>query len=211
MSHGNLDQATALKYLRGIAAGLDHAHGHGIVHRDVKPANVLLTAEDSPVLVDFGLAKLLRGTSLKSMTGVTTGTPAYMAPEQVAGSRVGPAPATALVLSAPLASTVPIGRAAVAERVAEPVAATVVAGYPPVISPRSAPAPGRARRLSRRLAIGIAAVVVLLLLLGLCQAVLGATTLAVNPNRVAPGGTVTVTATRVPANQTGEIQLWSVV
>ena len=299
MSHGNLDQATALKYLRGIAAGLDHAHGHGIVHRDVKPANVLLTAEDAPVLVDFGLAKLLRGTSLKSMTGVTTGTPAYMAPEQVAGSRVGPAadryalasiayemltgvipfdgeglmellyaqvhreplppssrypllstqvdavimrglakdpaarwdscigfvdalsaalaaapaPATAptMVLRAPLASTVPIGRAAVAERVAEPVAATVVAGYPPVISPRSAPAPGRARRLSRRLAIGIAAVVVLLLLLGLCQAVLGATTLAVNPNRVAPGGTVTVTATRVPANQTGEIQLWSVV
>jgi len=116
-----------------------------------------------------------------------------------------------MVLRAPLASTVPIGRAAVAERVAEPVAATVVAGYPPVISPRSAPAPGRARRLSRRLAIGIAAVVVLLLLLGLCQAVLGATTLAVNPNRVAPGGTVTVTATRVPANQTGEIQLWSVV
>jgi len=299
MSHGNLDQATALKYLRGIAAGLDHAHGHGIVHRDVKPANVLLTAEDAPVLVDFGLAKLLRGTSLKSMTGVTTGTPAYMAPEQVAGSRVGPAadryalasiayemltgvipfdgeglmellyaqvhreplppssrypllstqvdavimrglakdpaarwdscigfvdalsaalaaapaPATAptMVLRAPLASTVPIGRAAVAERVAEPVAATVVAGYPPVISPRSAPAPGRARRLSRRLAIGIAAVVVLLLLLGLCQAVLGATTLAVSPNRVAPGGTVTVTATRVPANQTGEIQLWSVV
>ena len=299
MSHGNLDQATALKYLRGIAAGLDHAHGHGIVHRDVKPANVLLTAEDAPVLVDFGLAKLLRGTSLKSMTGVTTGTPAYMAPEQVAGSRVGPAadryalasiayemltgvipfdgeglmellyaqvhreplppssrypllstqvdavimrglakdpaarwdscigfvdalsaalaaapaPATAptMVLRAPLASTVPIGRAAIAERVAEPVAATVVAGYPPVISPRSAPAPGRARRLSQRLAIGIAAVVVLLLLLGLCQAALGATTLAVSPNRVAPGGTVTVTATRVPANQIGEIQLWSVV
>ena len=91
MNHGSLDQATALKYLHGIAAGLDHAHGHGIVHRDVKPANVLLTAEDAPVLVDFGLAKLLQGTSLKSMTGVTTGTPAYMAPEQVAGSKVGPA------------------------------------------------------------------------------------------------------------------------
>src|SRR5256886_15154672 len=91
MSHGSLDHATALKYLRGIAAGLDHAHGHGIVHRDVKPANVLLTAEDAPVLVDFGLAKLLRGSSLKSMTGVTTGTPAYMAPEQVAGNHVGPA------------------------------------------------------------------------------------------------------------------------
>src|SRR5881394_3658780 len=91
MAHGSVDQATALKYLRGIAAGLDYAHGHGIVHRDVKPANVLLTNEGTPLLADFGLAKLLQGSSLKSLTGVTTGTPAYMAPEQVTGSQVGPA------------------------------------------------------------------------------------------------------------------------
>src|SRR5437762_13000137 len=50
-----------------------------------------MTNEESPVLADFGLAKLLEGTSLKSMTGVTTGTPAYMAPEQVTGHDVGPA------------------------------------------------------------------------------------------------------------------------
>src|SRR5437867_8709425 len=91
MSEGHLDQPTALRYLRGIAAGLDYAHGGGVVQRDVKPANVLLTAEDTPVLADFGLAKLMQGSSLKSMTGVTTGTPAYMAPEQVTGGRVGPA------------------------------------------------------------------------------------------------------------------------
>jgi len=91
LSEGILDQPTAIKYLRGIAAGLDHAHALGIVHRDVKPANVLLENDDTPVLADFGLAKLLQGSSLKSMTGVTTGTPAYMSPEQVSGSQVGPA------------------------------------------------------------------------------------------------------------------------
>lgn len=91
LGQGQLDTTTALKYLKGIASGLDYAHSKGVIHRDVKPANVLLEADDTPVIADFGLAKLLQGSSLKSMTGVTTGTPAYMAPEQVTGSKVGPA------------------------------------------------------------------------------------------------------------------------
>jgi serine/threonine protein kinase len=91
MSHGPLDRATALRFLRGVASALDYAHSLGIVHRDVKPANVLLERDETPVLADFGLAKMMQGSSLKSLTGVTTGTPAYMAPEQVTGHEVGPA------------------------------------------------------------------------------------------------------------------------
>jgi serine/threonine-protein kinase len=91
MQQTPLDQVTALGYLRGIAEGLDYAHSLGIVHRDVKPANVLLEKNGTPVIADFGLVKLLQGSSVQSLTGVTTGTPAYMAPEQVMGHQVGAA------------------------------------------------------------------------------------------------------------------------
>src|SRR6266705_976869 len=86
-----LDRDAAIAFLRGIGDALDYAHKHGIVHRDVKPANVLLGPEDAPILADFGLVKLMESSSIASLTGVTTGTPAYMAPEQVAGKHVGPA------------------------------------------------------------------------------------------------------------------------
>src|SRR5256886_8939101 len=123
-----------------------------------------------------------------------------------------PLVAKTMVMAPALASTVPIGSAAVAERVAAPAQpATVAVANPSPLGSGPAPPANRLRRVRRRLVIGIAAVVALLLLLGLCQAALASTTLAVNPNRVAPGGTVTVTATHVPANQVGEIQLWSVV
>jgi predicted Ser/Thr protein kinase len=73
----------------GIASGLDFAHQHGIVHRDVKPANVLLTRDMRPKLSDFGLVKL--ASAELTTTGMLLGTPAFMAPEQVMGLAVGPA------------------------------------------------------------------------------------------------------------------------
>lgn len=90
LKRGRPDHTTAVKWLRAMAAGLDYAHQKGIVHRDVKPANVLMTQDETPVLADFGLAKVEQQATMTA-SGVATGTPAYMAPEQISeGGEIGP-------------------------------------------------------------------------------------------------------------------------
>ena len=74
-----LSEVLRITYETGIA--LDYAHGREMIHRDVKPANVLLEKTGRVVLTDFGIAKLLSGTQYTA-TGTMMGTPAYMAPEQ---------------------------------------------------------------------------------------------------------------------------------
>ncbi|HSJ58856.1 MAG TPA: serine/threonine-protein kinase, partial [Anaerolineae bacterium] len=106
-----LARAEVLTILRGVAAALDYAHERDIIHRDVKPANIMLRVEETglhadqadgdsagldrdvspfiPVLTDFGVAKIMEGVQFTG-TGMTIGTPDYMAPEQGSGSPVTP-------------------------------------------------------------------------------------------------------------------------
>lgn len=89
VAHGALPPETVLLLVAGVAEALQVIHGAHIVHRDLKPSNVLLAA-DGPRVIDFGIAHPADATSLTG-SGVTIGTPAYMAPEQAAGHRVTPA------------------------------------------------------------------------------------------------------------------------
>ncbi|MDQ6659445.1 MAG: protein kinase, partial [Chloroflexota bacterium] len=72
-------------FLDQIASALQHAHDHGVIHRDVKPSNILLRPDGYAYLVDFGLAKAMIGAETLTSEGAMVGTPEYMAPEQSNG------------------------------------------------------------------------------------------------------------------------------
>src|SRR6266545_1277286 len=84
----SLTIARAVQLISQVAAGLAYAHRLGVIHRDVKPANVLLSRAGDVLLTDFGIAKIYEETLQLTSEGTMVGTPAYMAPEQLQGQPV---------------------------------------------------------------------------------------------------------------------------
>ena len=90
MSPGQpLAPARAVEITAQVAEGLAYAHQHGVVHRDVKPANIMILRNGMAKITDFGIARM-RMAEVRTQTGVVLGSPRYMAPEQVAGKRAEP-------------------------------------------------------------------------------------------------------------------------
>jgi tetratricopeptide (TPR) repeat protein/predicted Ser/Thr protein kinase len=82
------DRNALVGLARDAARAVHFAHEQGVIHRDIKPENVMVDAKGRAFVMDFGLARATEGTSSMSATGMTVGTPMYMAPEQARGERV---------------------------------------------------------------------------------------------------------------------------
>ncbi|HEV3006323.1 MAG TPA: protein kinase [Pirellulales bacterium] len=82
---GPVDERQAASWIAAVADALDYAHRHGVIHRDVKPSNIILDDDGRPHLTDFGLAKREADETAFTPDGQVLGTPAYMSPEQAQG------------------------------------------------------------------------------------------------------------------------------
>src|SRR5437867_5676740 len=91
LNRGGIALPQVFAVMHGVLQALDYAHRHAIVHRDMKPENVLISDEGIVKVTDFGIARLVDDTGVggtATKTGTTVGTPQYMSPEQVASSKV---------------------------------------------------------------------------------------------------------------------------
>ena len=88
------DGKTAARLMAKVARAVHHAHQQGVLHRDLKPGNILVAADGEPQVTDFGLARQLTKDSSLTLSGAVLGTPSFMAPEQAAGKTKEIAPAS---------------------------------------------------------------------------------------------------------------------
>src|ERR671937_3212191 len=85
VDRGSISPRRAAELIAKVARTVHYAHEHGILHRDIKPGNILLDRQGEPHLTDFGLARLIENQSTVTNSFDVLGTPSYMAPEQAAG------------------------------------------------------------------------------------------------------------------------------
>ncbi len=83
---GTLPVADAVHIIKQVLSALEHAHSKGVIHRDIKPSNIMIHADGTARVMDFGIAKVLGGAKL-TQTGTTMGSAHYMSPEQVLGRK----------------------------------------------------------------------------------------------------------------------------
>jgi len=87
IARGRLPLPFALDVVAQVADGLAHAHEHGVVHRDIKPGNIMIVRERLAKIMDFGIARV-RASDVRTQTGAILGSPRYISPEQVTGQPV---------------------------------------------------------------------------------------------------------------------------
>jgi serine/threonine-protein kinase len=87
LAHGPLSLLESARIFGRLAPALDRAHSKGVIHRDLKPGNILFDDEDNPYVSDFGIAKITEASTVYTHSGGIVGTPAYMSPEQARGDR----------------------------------------------------------------------------------------------------------------------------
>jgi eukaryotic-like serine/threonine-protein kinase len=144
---GPLSERRGLEVISAIASALDHVHEAGVVHRDVKPANVLLGSNGAVKLVDLGIGTAVDHTRI-TRTGTVLGTPSYMAPEQVEGGEL--TRAVDIYALATVAFETVSGRKAHQGRTPVEIAHRVATEPPPDLTAVSPDAPPEAAALLRR-------------------------------------------------------------